>query len=164
MDLVEGTGVSLSLDLAMLRDVAHDATTWSDELDVYVHVSSRFVMRTDAATFVEEILQRTGLDAERLHLEIPESAVDARPRLVGATLHALRGLGLSLVLDAPGLGVAPVATVDDLPFDELRFRLPVDPPRVPASDLSGTVERASRPSATAASWPWGWSPSGRRRC
>ena len=102
MDLVDGTGVSLSLDLAMLRDAAQDATTWSDELDVYVHVSSRFVMRTDAATFVEQILQRTGLDARRLHLEIPESAVGARPHLVGSTLHALRGLGLSLVLDAPG--------------------------------------------------------------
>ena len=141
MDLVEGTGVSLSLDLAMLRDATHDATTWSDELDVYVHVSSRFVMRTDAATFVEEILQRSGLDAGRLHLEIPEWAVGARPHLVGATLHALRRLGLSLVLDAPGLGAAPVATVDDLPFDELRFRLPVDPPHVPASDLLGTVDR-----------------------
>jgi len=141
LDLVEGTGVSLSLDLAILRDAAHDAMTWSDALDVYVHVSSRFVMRPDAATFVEEILQRTGLHAGRLHLEIPEAAVGARPSAIGATLHALHSLGLGLVLDARGPGAAPPAAVDDHLFDELRFRLPVGPQGGPDPDVRGTVAR-----------------------
>jgi EAL domain-containing protein (putative c-di-GMP-specific phosphodiesterase class I) len=139
MDVVEGTGVSLSLDLAILRDAAHDATTWSDALDLYVHVSSRFVMRPDAATFVEEILRLTGLQAGRLHLEIPGSAVGAGPHLAGSTLHELHTLGVRLVLDAPGLRAVPAAAVDDHLFDELRFRLPADPPDGPDPDVLGTV-------------------------
>ncbi len=139
LDLVEGTGVSLSLDLAILRDAAHDATTWPDALDVYVHVSSRFVMRPDAATFVEEILQRTGLHAGRLHLEIAATAVGDRPSAVAATLHALHSLGLRLVLDTAGPGAVPAAAVDDHLFDELRFRLPVDPSGGPEPDVLGAV-------------------------
>ncbi len=138
--------VSLSLDLAMLA--TPPATPRPGRTSRCLR--PRLVTVRDADRRGDASWRRSwsaaGLDARRLHLEIPEAAVGAGRTWPGPRSTHFAALGLSLVLDAPGLGAQrrrPPATTSS--FDELRFPLPADPPPVPARAMLGAVARAPVP-------------------
>jgi diguanylate cyclase (GGDEF)-like protein len=121
VDIVEGSGVSFSLDLAILRHAATDLARRAEET-LYVHVSSRFLTRPGVARFVTEVIDRASLHPSRLALVVPAGLVASRVALVGPALSAFRDLGIALVLDLPdGQTVLPSSSFQL--FDEVRLSL-----------------------------------------
>lgn len=76
---------------------------------------ARFVGR------VRSLLQRHGLDASRLEIEITESVALEDPRTVRASLEALRALGATIAIDDFGTGYSSLAQLRDMPIDVLKL-------------------------------------------
>jgi diguanylate cyclase (GGDEF)-like protein/PAS domain S-box-containing protein len=146
MDHVEGSGVGLSLDLAVLRQAADAAASWrwTPAPLVYVHVSSRFLVEPQAARYVSEILGRAGIAPERLALQIPEQLLARRHVTYVDGVRALRALGVRLVVANVGLRSPAMTDLAEGLFDELRLALPL------ALDVRASPSRRRAVTATTA--------------
>jgi diguanylate cyclase (GGDEF)-like protein/PAS domain S-box-containing protein len=125
--LTEGSGIGLSLDLAVLRQATADAATWSGPVRprVYVHVTARFLAEPSMAWYVTQMLERTQLDPPLLAIEIPEQILNRRIAVFTDAARRLRALGVRLVVSDVGLHGSPVADLAEGIFDEVRLALPL---------------------------------------
>ena len=70
---------------------------------------------------VRSALQRTGLAARRLHLEITETLLLANTPSTRKTLDILAGMGTKLVLDDFGTGYSSLSYIQDFPFSTIKI-------------------------------------------
>ena len=87
---------------------------------VVVNLSSRQLRRSLPDT-VSGVLQRTGLEARFLGLELTESLLVKHQREDMDTLHALRAMGLHLAVDDFGTGYSSFSYLKHLPLDALKI-------------------------------------------
>ena len=123
VEIVEGSGVSFSLDLAMLRQAVADLAS-RPELHVPrvdVPVSARFLLRPGVERFVHEVLSHARLPASRLALVVPERLLAHHSRLVADALWSLHEEGVVLIASVPELEPGSLPQLDDGLFAELRF-------------------------------------------
>jgi EAL domain-containing protein (putative c-di-GMP-specific phosphodiesterase class I) len=66
-------------------------------------------------------LERSGLAAHRLELEITETLLLERGERVLATLHALRALGVRIAMDDFGTGYSSLSYLRSFPFDKIKI-------------------------------------------
>ena len=76
---------------------------------------ARFVGR------LRSLLQRHGLQPQRLEIEITESVALEDPRVVRASLESLRALGIKIAIDDFGTGYSSLAQLRDMPIDVLKL-------------------------------------------
>jgi diguanylate cyclase (GGDEF)-like protein len=119
--LAEELGLIVPIGEWVLQQACRDAVTWPDELKVAVNLSP-VQFRSDILVHsVEQALAQTGLAADRLELEITETALLQDNEAVLATLHRLRNLGLRTVLDDFGTGYSSLSYLRSFPFDKLKI-------------------------------------------
>ncbi len=95
-----------------------------DGLDVpivCVNVAKVQLMSTGFAQSVADSLERHGVDAGDLELEISERGVLSGDYDVIEQLHALKKLGVKLSVDDFGTGNSAIAYLKDLPVDTLKI-------------------------------------------
>lgn len=121
--VAEDSGLVLPLGRQMLERACQEAVVWpgasnsDDAIAVAVNVSSRQLEPGDLATVVRDILARTGLAPQRLHLELTETAVmDLHPEIL-RQLSKTRELGVQIGLDDFGTGYASLTHLRRLPLD-----------------------------------------------
>lgn len=117
--LAEETGLIHALGLFALRHACLRAAGWPDLLTVSVNVSAHQLADESFLLQVQETLQTTGLAAERLCLEITESAV-MRQHTV-ALLEQIHKLGVRLSIDDFGTGYSSLAYLKRLPVDSIKL-------------------------------------------
>lgn len=88
---------------------------------VSVNVSGRELDRADFPERTRRILEATGLEPDRLELEITESALMRRPADAARNLSALREMGVRLALDDFGTGYSSLAYLRNFPLDVLKI-------------------------------------------
>jgi diguanylate cyclase (GGDEF)-like protein len=127
--LAEETGMIMALGQFVLEEACRSARRWQgasrsrEGISVHVNLSAVELRDPDLPQTVESALQRTGLAAELLVLEITESLVqDADASLTA--LEALRGLGVRLALDDFGTGYSSLSYLRSLPLDILKIAKP----------------------------------------
>jgi diguanylate cyclase (GGDEF)-like protein/PAS domain S-box-containing protein len=100
IELVQGSGVAVALDMAMLRRATVDARTWAGPSPpcVYVHVSSRLLAEDNVEAHLRQLLVGTALEPDRLALEVPQQVLADGDIRVIDTLRSIRGLGVRLVI------------------------------------------------------------------
>jgi EAL domain-containing protein (putative c-di-GMP-specific phosphodiesterase class I) len=91
------------------------------ELRVSVNVSPRQFRQSDFVQQVEEILNRSGADPERLILEITESAVLHDVESVIQKMGRVESLGVAFALDDFGTGYSSLSYLKRLPLRELKI-------------------------------------------
>lgn len=103
----------------MLGWACEEAVGWPDEIAVAVNLSAR-QLHPGLAEQVEAALANAGIGADRLQLELTETAlldqVDAE-----ATLRALREIGVTLALDDFGTGWASFENAQRLGVNRLKI-------------------------------------------
>jgi diguanylate cyclase (GGDEF)-like protein len=91
------------------------------KLKVAVNVSARTVCRSDFAKRVIDTLGRLGIPAERLIVEVTETALLTDPGRAAEVLRELSRAGVNISLDDFGRGQTSLAYLSALPIDELKI-------------------------------------------
>jgi diguanylate cyclase (GGDEF)-like protein/PAS domain S-box-containing protein len=124
--LAEETGLIVPIGNWVLREVCRTLRRWEDELGVddvqcSVNLSVRHLQQPDLVATVRAALEEHGVPAERLVLEITESAVMENGSGTIETLEALKAMGLRLALDDFGTGYSSLAHLHRFPLDILKI-------------------------------------------
>jgi diguanylate cyclase (GGDEF)-like protein len=90
-------------------------------LRVAANLSARSIDDTTLPGFIEQLLLRHGVHAQRLCIELTETATIADTRTAGAMIKALRRLGCRVHLDDFGSGFASFAHLKLLAVDAIKI-------------------------------------------
>jgi diguanylate cyclase (GGDEF)-like protein len=130
--LAEETGLIVEIGEWVLNQACKQIAAWraaGTEIDVAVNMSARQLIQPDIVEVVRSALERSGLPASSLCLEITESAVMRDPEATLATLTLVKELGVKVALDDFGVGFSSLA--------QLKEMLPLHALKVDRSFISG---------------------------
>jgi diguanylate cyclase (GGDEF)-like protein len=133
--LAEETGLIVEIGAWVLNEACMQVAAWrrnGSQVDLAVNVSSRQLVQPDIVEVVRSALERSGLPAESLCLEITESAVMRDPEAALATLTLVKELGVKIALDDFGVGFSSLA--------QLKEMLPLHALKVDRSFISGLAD------------------------
>jgi diguanylate cyclase (GGDEF)-like protein len=122
--IAEQTGLIGPLTSHVLEEALRQVRVWSDngeELSVAVNLSARSFLDSQLAVEIPKLLERTGVEARLLELEITESMLMLDPARAKATLDRLSAIGLSLSVDDFGTGYSSLANLKRLPVDGIKI-------------------------------------------
>ena len=121
--LAEDTGVIVAIGRWVLDEACREAARWTGNgkrPSVSVNLSARELPRPDLVDAVAEALRESGLDPDRLWLEITESVLMDDADLAVEALGRLRELGLHLAVDDFGTGYSSLSYLRRFPVDSLK--------------------------------------------
>jgi diguanylate cyclase (GGDEF)-like protein len=122
--IAEQTGLIGPLTSHVLEVALRQLAVWGEQgeqLSVAVNLSARSFLDAQLAVEIPRLLERTGVDAQRLELEITESMLMLDPARAKATLERLSAIGLSLSVDDFGTGYSSLANLKRLPVDVIKI-------------------------------------------
>ncbi len=97
-----------------------DAMQWPKSVRVAVNVSAVQFDNTDLTGIVANALEISGLDADRLELELTETVFMGDDETNDDTFKALKKLGVRLALDDFGTGYSSLSYLRSAPFDKIK--------------------------------------------
>ncbi|MCM2973288.1 putative bifunctional diguanylate cyclase/phosphodiesterase [Larsenimonas suaedae] len=122
--VAEATGLIVPLGQWVLRTACQCFGTdapFERPLSVAVNVSALQLDDRQFTRKLTRILEETGFPAERLELELTESALVHNPEHARVTLTELRALGLTFAIDDFGTGYSNLAQLRRLPIQTLKI-------------------------------------------
>jgi diguanylate cyclase (GGDEF)-like protein len=122
--LAEQTGVMRPLTDFVLDEAVRQAAAWHAEghqLDIAVNVSATYLLDGGLTNRVSTALDRHGLPASRLILEITEDVIMSDPERSRTAIQALADLGVRVSLDDFGTGYSSLGYLKRLPVAELKI-------------------------------------------
>jgi EAL domain-containing protein (putative c-di-GMP-specific phosphodiesterase class I) len=125
--IAEETGLIVPIGRWALEEACRQACEWDREFPEYrtlsmsVNLSARQCMQPDIVRDVAAVLERTGLQPERLKLEITEGVVLENSDSVVETLNQIRALGVQLGLDDFGTGYSALSYLQRFPFQTIKI-------------------------------------------
>jgi len=122
----ERAGKVAELTRWVLRTAFQDAASWPDADDgggikIAVNISAAQLADERIVADVRNALRASGLRADRVVLEVTETAQVVDLDRAKQTLEALADLGVGLALDDFGTGYSSLSHVQALPFDILKI-------------------------------------------
>jgi diguanylate cyclase (GGDEF)-like protein len=123
ISLVEQTALIGPLTLQAIDTALAQMVRWRRagiDLEVAVNLSARNLLDADLPGQVAAALHRHEIPAERLTLEVTESATMIDPARAREVLCSLRDSGVSISIDDFGAGNASIGYLSSLPADELK--------------------------------------------
>jgi diguanylate cyclase (GGDEF)-like protein len=125
IDLAEDSGLIVPLGLRLMEMACRQAAQWlaidRQRPFVSVNLAMRQIRHPRLIADVAAVLDRTGLPAHKLQLEITESAVMGDDPETLVRLHDLAALGVRLAIDDFGTGYSNLAYVRTLPVHSLKL-------------------------------------------
>ncbi len=121
MPLAEETGLITALEAWMLKQACLDASSWPLDIKVVVDVSATQLGQGRLVEATTGALLASGIDPERLQLDIPEAALSRDDDAVLQDLHQIRALGVSIALADFGSGMASLRSFHRFPFDLVKI-------------------------------------------
>ena len=123
--LAEQTGLIVALGRWVLEEACAQMQRWRREgemdVPVAVNVSAIQFRQDDLSATIAEVLQRTGLPANRLHIELTESVmIDGQDSLY-RTLHDIKAIGVSIAMDDFGTGYSSLSYLKRFPMDYVKI-------------------------------------------
>jgi EAL domain-containing protein (putative c-di-GMP-specific phosphodiesterase class I)/CHASE2 domain-containing sensor protein len=117
---LEDNGRIEKLTLHVLESSIRDFAPLDDNLSVAINISAKMIGRNRLVDPIREMLERWGMDARRLTLEITESAALAGSAGIDE-LNSLRALGVFISIDDYGTGQSTLSYLKTLPATELKI-------------------------------------------
>src|SRR3954467_9563809 len=124
--LAEETGLIVPIGRWVLQEATRQAAAWQNRsplgrLRMSVNVSVRQFQHPDLVGDVAEALQRSGLDASLLTVEITESLFAQDIEETTRKIELLKDLGVRLALDDFGTGYSSLSYLRRFPIDTLKI-------------------------------------------
>lgn len=89
--------------------------------DVHVNISVIFFMQNDMSKKILDIMERYGIPAEYITLEVTERAAATAPEMMEKHMETLAAEGISFALDDYGTGNSNCSYLINYPFDKVKF-------------------------------------------
>ena len=125
--VAEESGLILTLGRWAMDRAATTLAEWDHEVGealpfyVGVNLSAIQVARDDIAAVVQSALKSSGLDGNRLTLELTESSIVQDPVRAQRVFEALKALDATVAMDDFGTGYSSLAYLQRLPIDVLKI-------------------------------------------
>ncbi|MEZ5744761.1 MAG: EAL domain-containing protein [Sphingomonadaceae bacterium] len=130
--IAEELGLVSHIGSMVLRGACMDAASWDSETSVAVNISPVQLIDPRLPQIVQQALDDSGLDPQRLELEITETALLGNDEVAFRTLTRLREIGAHISLDDFGTGYSSLSYLHRFPIDRIKIdksfvqRLPHD--------------------------------------
>ena len=105
----------------VLREGCRTAMTGPVHLTVAVNLSPAQFLTGSVSEMVAEALKDSGLQANRLELEITETLLLGNSEAIMVELRALKATGVSIVMDDFGTGYSSLSYLWRFPFDKIKI-------------------------------------------
>jgi len=122
--IAEKTGLISRVDDWVLLRSAQQLQLWFSQNknlpQLSVNISAHRLNQRDFAQYVQQVIERTGIPANSLCLEITEQNMITSFESVRNTLNLLRNMGVKIALDDFGTGYSSLSYLKQLPVDKLK--------------------------------------------
>ncbi|MEN4527544.1 EAL domain-containing protein [Pantoea agglomerans] len=119
--LAEQTGLIHELGAFALRRACAEVAGWPDNEHIAVNLSPFQFREPRLADIVRLALQHSGLEPQRLELEITESALFENPEDSYRVIHELKDMGVHIVLDDFGTGFSSLSYLRTRLFSKIKI-------------------------------------------
>jgi diguanylate cyclase (GGDEF)-like protein len=119
--IAEDIGVIIPLGEWILRKACVDAMTWPKDVRVAVNLSAIQFRNKTLPLIVMSALDKSGLSAKRLELEITESVLISDDETARRALEQLQALGVRIALDDFGTGYSSLSYLRSFKFDKIKI-------------------------------------------
>lgn len=119
--VAEETGMIADLSLSVMRQAFRAARDWDAGLSLSVNISPWQLRDAWLAQKIIKVLTETGFPANRLEIEITETALFDNLALAQSIVGSLKNQGIRLALDDFGTGYSSLAHLRALPFDCIKI-------------------------------------------
>jgi diguanylate cyclase (GGDEF)-like protein len=125
ISVAERSGQIVPIGDWVIDEVCRQAVEWNvcatQPVKVFANVSGVQLAHPEFSAKIADSLSRSGLEPERLELEITESWVIADLKAAAAKLQTLRDLGVGVAIDDFGAGYSTFQYLQVLPLDTLKI-------------------------------------------
>lgn len=117
----EEIGLMAEIDEWVIKRACTDATAWENSFTISVNLSPVSMRKPNLADRIAAILSTTGLPADRLEIEITETAAIYDLDAAREILNTLRNMGVQIALDDFGTGHSSLGMIRTLPFTRIKI-------------------------------------------
>jgi diguanylate cyclase len=117
----EESGLIVSIGTWVLEAACREAAGWPQPKMIAVNLSPAQLEQAGVVRMIAEVLEQTGLPAERLELEITETTLMGDKANTLQVLKALKALGVQLAMDDFGTGYSSLNYLRTFPFDKIKI-------------------------------------------
>ncbi len=122
--IAEQTGLIMELGHWILKRACEDLMTWNQDgnkpLRMAVNLSSLQLADRNLPRIIEKIIQETGVNPNRLEVEITESVVMKNVSDALVILKTLRDMGLEISIDDFGTGYSSLSYLKEFPVNYIK--------------------------------------------
>jgi diguanylate cyclase (GGDEF)-like protein len=119
--IAEETGMIADLSISVMRQAFLAAKDWDAALMLSVNISPWQLKDAWLAQKIIKVLTETGFPANRLEIEVTESALFDNLALAQSIVGSLKNQGIGVALDDFGTGYSSLAHLRALPFDRIKI-------------------------------------------
>jgi len=119
--VAEECGLIVPLSIWVLRQACFEAALWTNRHVVAVNLSPLHLSDPRLVETVRSALTDSGLPAERLSLELTESAIIHDRHFALNQLRQLKAIGIAIALDDFGVGYSSLDVLRAFPFDRIKL-------------------------------------------
>jgi len=124
--IAESSSLIIAVDRWVIDRVIDQLTAWSSvpelaDIPVAVNISGRHLLSGQLPQHLRAALERSGIDAGRLSIELTETVVLDDLVTAAFELQAVRDLGISVAIDDFGTGYTSLAHLQQLPIDSIKI-------------------------------------------
>jgi diguanylate cyclase (GGDEF)-like protein len=122
--LAEQTGLITPLTRWVLREAMRQSCSWRRlglDLNIAVNLSAKNLQTSELAEQLTHLLSASGISAQKLILEVTESAIMSDEPRAGEILRKLHDQGVEIAIDDFGTGYSSFANLRRLPVSEIKI-------------------------------------------
>ena len=119
--VAEETGLVRDIGAWVLREACREAAQWDHPYSIAVNVAPQQLVQPSFVEDVMDNLFETGLDPQRLELEITEASIIDDQAHTLKVMHKLKELSIRIAMDDFGTGYSSLSMLQTFPFDKIKI-------------------------------------------